>query len=108
MDFFSDDDAETRSERSVGPVPTPDQLTDEENGEYSDTADFIVDDDGHPISEFFDAALHKAQKTFGVDFDYNEEEYDEEDNEYENDEIEGRKKEAKYFAKVSRKVGVIL
>ncbi|XP_023242655.1 transcription elongation factor SPT6-like [Centruroides sculpturatus] len=70
----------------------------------SDPDDFIVDDDGQPITKgkrkrhvkYTDAALQEAQDIFGVDFDYNEfehygEEYEEDidDEEYEEEEEEG-------------------
>lgn len=73
----------------------------EEEGEYSDTDDFIVDEDGRPLTQrkkkkpiFSDAALQEAQETFGVDFDYDEfskydqDDYDEEEEGDEEDEYE--------------------
>ncbi|XP_053670514.1 transcription elongation factor SPT6 [Anopheles nili] len=60
---------------------------DEEEDEESDADDFIVDDDGVPISDkrkkrrhiFTDASLQEGQDIFGVDFDYDEfEKYDDE------------------------------
>ncbi|GAB6026482.1 hypothetical protein CHUAL_012908 [Chamberlinius hualienensis] len=74
----------------------------EEEVDYSDTDDFIVDDDGQPLTKrrqrrikYTDAALQQAQDIFGVDFDFKEfdaygEEYDEEveDLDYEEEEVE--------------------
>uniref|UniRef100_A0A182J0J1 Transcription elongation factor SPT6 n=1 Tax=Anopheles atroparvus TaxID=41427 RepID=A0A182J0J1_ANOAO len=60
---------------------------DDEEDEESDADDFIVDDDGVPISDkrkkrkhiFTDASLQEGQDIFGVDFDYDEfEKYDDE------------------------------
>ncbi|KAL3272900.1 hypothetical protein HHI36_014360 [Cryptolaemus montrouzieri] len=120
MDLFSDDDDEKRSERSQRPGPEPEQFGDEEEeGEYSDADDFIVDDDGRPIAEkkkrkkpiFSDAALQEAQETFGVDFDYDEfskydqedydeeEEEEEEEDEYEEDETGERRRKPKKTAR---------
>ncbi|KAJ8959603.1 hypothetical protein NQ318_021789 [Aromia moschata] len=84
MDLFSEDrnrygkrmmrGVQRRSHR---PVAEPEYFgEEEEEGEYSDADDFIVDDDGRPIAErrrkkkpiFTDAALQEAQETFGVDF----------------------------------------
>ncbi|KAJ4440072.1 hypothetical protein ANN_08204, partial [Periplaneta americana] len=82
----------------------------EEEGEYSDADDFIVDDDGRPIADrrkkrkpiFSDAALQEAQDIFGVDFDYGildtmdedgyEEEEEEEEDEYIDEEGEDTEK----------------
>ncbi|XP_065172067.1 transcription elongation factor SPT6 isoform X2 [Atheta coriaria] len=96
MEIFSEDDDERRSERSHAPVQEPDHFGEEEDeGEYSDTDDFIVDDDGRPIADkkkkrkpiFTDAALQEAQETFGVDFDYDEfSKYEQDDYEDEEDE----------------------
>ncbi|KAK9871828.1 hypothetical protein WA026_014284 [Henosepilachna vigintioctopunctata] len=71
-DLFSDDSHEKRSKINHGPVPKSDQLGDEEeDGEYSETGDFIVDDDGHPITEQKrGATLQEAQENFEVDFEY--------------------------------------
>lgn len=70
----------------------------------SDPDDFIVDDDGQPITKgkkrrhikYTDSALQEAQDIFGVDFDFDEfskyqDEYDEEmeEEEYEDEEEEG-------------------
>lgn len=50
--FFSVQDDERRSERSHRPMPEPEQFGEEEDeGEYSDADDFIVDDDGRPIAD---------------------------------------------------------
>ncbi|XP_043269768.1 transcription elongation factor SPT6 isoform X2 [Venturia canescens] len=92
----SGDEDERRSERSHRPEA---ETFDEEGseGEYSDADDFIVDDDGRPITErkrkkkpiFSDAALQEAQDIFGVDFDYDEfDKYGQEDYEEEEDEEE--------------------
>lgn len=105
---FQDD--ERRSERSHRPTAEPEPFgEEEEEGEYSDADDFIVDDEGRPIAEkrkkkkpiFTDAALQEAQETFGVDFDYDEfskyeqddyeEEEEEEEDEYEEDEVGERR-----------------
>lgn len=84
-------------------METTEYAEEEEEGDYSDADDFIVDADGRPLAEkkrkrkpiFSDAALQEAQDIFGVDFDYDEfskydqdEEYDEEEeeDEYEEDE----------------------
>ncbi|CAG9774076.1 unnamed protein product [Ceutorhynchus assimilis] len=114
-DLFSEDDDERHSERSHRPtVVDPDQFAEEEDeGEYSDADDFIVDDDGKPIARkkkkpiFTDAALQEAQETFGVDFDYDEfskyDEYDDEEedeeDEYEEDEEGERRRRQKKAAK---------
>ncbi|XP_066246684.1 transcription elongation factor SPT6 [Euwallacea similis] len=115
-DLFSDDDDERQSERSHRPAPEPEHFGEEEDeGEYSDADDFIVDDEGKPIGKrkkkpiFSDAALQEAQETFGVDFDYDEfskydDEYDEdeeedEDDEYEEDEEGERRRKHKKAAK---------
>ncbi|KAK9752693.1 Acidic N-terminal SPT6 [Popillia japonica] len=106
-EIFSEDerddiqDDERRSERSHRPIVEPEQFHEEEEDmEYSDEDDFIVDDEGRPIGEkkrrkpiFTDAALQEAQETFGVDFDYEDftkydEEYDEEDEEEEDEYVE--------------------
>lgn len=45
-------DDERRSERSHRPAVEPEQFgEEEEEGEYSDADDFIVDDDGRPIAD---------------------------------------------------------
>jgi len=75
--------------------------SEESEGEYSETDDFIVDDEGRPLKEvrrkrkpiFTDATLQEAQDIFGVDFDYEEfekyeDEYYEEDEDEEEDEYE--------------------
>lgn len=93
-------DDERRSERSHRPATEPEHFGEEEDeGEYSDADDFIVDDDGKPIARkkkkpiFSDAALQEAQETFGVDFDYDEfskydDDYDDDEEEDEEDEYE--------------------
>ncbi|XP_056634239.1 transcription elongation factor SPT6 [Diorhabda sublineata] len=120
MDIFSDDDDERRSERSHRPAVEQDSYgvgDEEEDGEYSDADDFIVDDDGRPIAEkkkrkkpiFTDAALQEAQETFGVDFDYDEfskydqddyeDEEDDEEDEYEEDDDGEKRKRPKKDAR---------
>ncbi|ENN77904.1 hypothetical protein YQE_05581, partial [Dendroctonus ponderosae] len=114
-DLFSEDDDERHSERSHRPAAEPEHFGEEEDeGDYSDADDFIVDDDGKPIAKkkkkpiFSDAALQEAQETFGVDFDYDEfskydDEYDEEEedeeDEYEEDEEGERRRRQKKAAK---------
>ncbi|XP_014252442.1 transcription elongation factor SPT6 [Cimex lectularius] len=86
----SDHDDDRASSRGAA----QDHYGDEEDeGEYSDADDFIVDDEGRPIADkrkkrkpiFTDAALQEAQDIFGVDFDYEyfekygEDEYDEDE-----------------------------
>lgn len=104
-------DDERRSERSHRPaMETEPYAEEEEEGDYSDADDFIVDADGRPLTEkkrkrkpiFSDAALQEAQDIFGVDFDYDEfskydqDEYDEEEeedeDEYPEEEEEGEKR----------------
>ncbi|XP_054723966.1 LOW QUALITY PROTEIN: transcription elongation factor SPT6-like [Uloborus diversus] len=66
----------------------------EESEGESDESDFIVDDDGQPITKgkkkrhikYTDAALQEAQEIFGVDFDYND--FVQEGDEYEEEEME--------------------
>ncbi|CAG7720260.1 unnamed protein product [Allacma fusca] len=89
--------------------------SEESEGEYSETDDFIVDDDGRPITEkrkrrkpiFTDATLQEAQDIFGVDFDYDEfEKYDDEyyeDEEEEEDEYEDDEQRTKRVKKQPRK-----
>ena len=58
-----------------------------EYDDEDDMDDFIVDDDGQPITDkrkkrkpiFKDAALQEAQDIFGVDFDYEDLEREEEE-----------------------------
>ncbi|KAI4456284.1 transcription elongation factor spt6 [Holotrichia oblita] len=51
-EIFSEDDDERRSERSHRPVIEPEQFHEEEEDmDYSDEDDFIVDDEGRPIGE---------------------------------------------------------
>ncbi|CAH1399960.1 unnamed protein product [Nezara viridula] len=91
-------------DRSSSRGPAPERYEDEEeDGEYSDADDFIVDDEGRPIADkrkkrkpiFTDAALQEAQDIFGVDFDYEdferlgEDEYEEEEDEDEYVDEEG-------------------
>ncbi|XP_058451716.1 transcription elongation factor SPT6 [Malaya genurostris] len=74
-------------------LATADNQDDEED-EESDADDFIVDDDGVPISDkrkkkkhiFTDASLQEGQDIFGVDFDYEEfDKYDDDEYEYESE-----------------------
>ncbi|XP_013397141.1 transcription elongation factor SPT6 isoform X3 [Lingula anatina] len=66
----------------------------EESEEESDVDDFIVDDEGQPISKtkkkkhiiHTDSALQEAQDIFGVDFDFAD--FDQYGSEYEEDELE--------------------
>ncbi|XP_066596697.1 transcription elongation factor SPT6 isoform X2 [Prorops nasuta] len=93
----SGDEDERRSERSHRPVAADTFEEEGSEGDYTDADDFIVDDDGRPITEkrkkkkpiFSDAALQEAQDIFGVDFDYDEfGKYGEEDYEEEEEEEE--------------------
>uniref|UniRef100_A0A336LY91 Transcription elongation factor SPT6 n=1 Tax=Culicoides sonorensis TaxID=179676 RepID=A0A336LY91_CULSO len=112
----SDDEEERQSERSHRqPVEDLENL-DESGEEESDADDFIVDDDGVPLTEkkrkkkrpmFTDASLQEGQDIFGVDFDFeefdkydDEEEYEDESepDEYE-EEGEEREKRPKRAAK---------
>lgn len=82
----------------------------DEEDEESDADDFIVDDDGRPITEtkkktrriFNDAHLQEGQDIFGVDFDYDEfDKYEEDDyedeseveDEYEEEGVDGVERE---------------
>ncbi|KAK6192106.1 hypothetical protein SNE40_003644 [Patella caerulea] len=95
-----DDDA-----RSVAPAreaPDTNDFGDLDEEEESDIDDFIVDDEGRPISKgkkkkhiiHSDRALQEAQDIFGVDFDieefaeYDEEEEEDMDEEYEDEELD--------------------
>lgn len=94
FDGSGDEEDERQSERESNRdlnLATTDNGDDEEDDE-SDADDFIVDDDGVPISDkrkkkkhiFTDASLQEGQDIFGVDFDYEEfDKYD--DDEYEDD-----------------------
>ncbi|GAB0093481.1 Transcription elongation factor SPT6 [Sergentomyia squamirostris] len=94
--FDSDEDPDRETERSHTQVEV-DHFDEEEEEEESDADDFIVDDDGVPITArkktrrpiFGDAILQEGQDIFGVDFDYDEfEKY--EDDEYEDEyELDG-------------------
>lgn len=106
--LFEGSDTEER-ERPARRDEVPEQYASEESDVDSETDDFIVDDEGHPITDkrkkrkpmFADAQLQEAQDIFGVDFDYDdlereeEEDYDEEEDEdedeYENEEQSARK-----------------
>lgn len=93
----SDHDEERSSDRGVHRSEGDHYDEEDEEGEYSDADDFIVDDDGRPIADkrkrrkpiFSDAALQEAQDIFGVDFDYDEfEKYDDDYDEEEDEEDE--------------------
>lgn len=102
---------EEESRRSVtGHGADMEQFGEDEEDDESDADDFIVDDDGRPITEkkkrtkriFNDAHLQEGQDIFGVDFDYDEfdkyeeDSYEEEtdgEDEYEEDGIDGVEKE---------------
>lgn len=104
--LFEGDDEEAQAD-TVEHVPEDtEKFADlEESEEESDVDDFIVDDEGRPISKgkkkkhiiHSDHALQEAQDIFGVDFDFQEfEQYDEEyseeeeeEEEYEDEEAEG-------------------
>ncbi|XP_043230112.1 transcription elongation factor SPT6-like isoform X3 [Amphibalanus amphitrite] len=68
-------DHEERSAGGEGVEPDDEEVEDEE-----DVDDFLVDEDGKPLSKgpkkkkhiFADAALQEAQDIFGVDFDFDE------------------------------------
>ncbi|PIK37487.1 putative transcription elongation factor SPT6 [Apostichopus japonicus] len=85
------------------PIPTQDEYAESES-EESDPDDFIVGDDGQPISgkkkkgqkhKYTDAALQEAQDIFGVEFDfdefqeYRESDVDDDEEDYEYDDEEG-------------------
>ncbi|XP_055642141.1 transcription elongation factor SPT6 isoform X2 [Toxorhynchites rutilus septentrionalis] len=93
---------------------------DDDEEEESDADDFIVGDDGVPISDkrkkkkhiFTDASLQEGQDIFGVDFDYEEfekyddDEYEDEtevDDEYEEDGGEQSEERSKRPKKQARK-----
>ncbi|XP_064619005.1 transcription elongation factor SPT6-like [Lineus longissimus] len=102
-ELFEDDEAaeseigdgeESRIGRpSAKPAPPENEFGDLEDEEESDVDDFIVDEEGQPISKkgkkkrhiiHTDKALQEAQDIFGVDFDFDDigdygEEYDEEE-----------------------------
>ncbi|XP_041765514.1 transcription elongation factor SPT6 [Anopheles merus] len=90
FDAASEEDEERASDHDGGQRDTMANVRehyDEEEDEESDADDFIVDDDGVPISDkrkkrrhiFTDASLQEGQDIFGVDFDYDEfEKYDDE------------------------------
>lgn len=97
-----------------------DHYDDEEEDEESDADDFIVDDEGRPITEkkkkvrriFNDAHLQEGQDIFGVDFDYDEfDKYDEQDyedeseaeDEYEEDGGDGVEREKRPKKAVKKK-----
>ncbi|OQR71125.1 transcription elongation factor SPT6 [Tropilaelaps mercedesae] len=101
-----EDAAASRSERDTSRHPEGAHRPQEEDlgsesGSEDDVNDFIVDDDGQPITKakkkrhvkYSDSALQEAQDIFGVDFDYedvrgydDEFEGSEEDEEYEDEE----------------------
>ncbi|XP_052133580.1 transcription elongation factor SPT6 [Frankliniella occidentalis] len=105
----SDNEEDRSSERRDETAGDFDEECDEEGNDYSDADDFIVDDEGRPITVkrqkrkpiFTDAALQEAQDIFGVDFDYDEfdkydqEEEEEEDEDYQKEDDPGRRRKAK-------------
>nr|CAD7195384.1 unnamed protein product [Timema douglasi] len=104
FDDGSDHDEDRVSDKGR---PEVERFEDEdEEGDYSDADDFIVDDDGQPISDkrkkrkpiFSDAALQEAQDIFGVDFDYDEfekyDEFDEDEDEEDDYDVEEGDEEA--------------
>ncbi|ODM97896.1 Transcription elongation factor SPT6 [Orchesella cincta] len=99
--LFEGSDNEEERREPVREETTGQYASEESEGEYSETDDFIVDDEGRPLKEvrrkrkpiFTDATLQEAQDIFGVDFDYEEfekyeDEYYEEDEDEEEDEYE--------------------
>ncbi|CAL8137322.1 unnamed protein product [Orchesella dallaii] len=99
--LFEGSDNEEERREPVREEITGQYASEESEGEYSETDDFIVDDEGRPLKEvrrkrkpiFTDATLQEAQDIFGVDFDYEdfekyEDEYYEEDEDEEEDEYE--------------------
>ncbi|CAL1273727.1 unnamed protein product [Larinioides sclopetarius] len=92
-ELFEGDDAGEDDEASRLPTYDTQDVLEESEGE-SDESDFIVDDDGQPISKgkkkrhikYNDAALQEAQEIFGVDFDYKD--FEQEEDEYGEDEME--------------------
>ncbi|XP_065201238.1 transcription elongation factor SPT6 [Planococcus citri] len=116
FDGASDHEGDERPERSREEGYDEENL--DEEGYTDDEDDFIVDDDGRPITAgkkkrkhiFNDAALQEAQDIFGVDFDFDDfekygEEYDEEDEDEDEDEYmdddtgEPKKRKAKKAAR---------
>ncbi|XP_014674496.1 PREDICTED: transcription elongation factor SPT6-like [Priapulus caudatus] len=116
----SDDDESTAEPRR--PESVPEEVGDDEEGEEeSDVDDFIVDDEGEPISKektkkkryrHADAALQEAQDIFGVDFDMTEfdqygddgyEEYEEAELDYEDEEVEEGEEATRTKKKPSKK-----
>lgn len=99
-ELFEGDDMEGDEEASRPATDTGGiGALEESEGESDDENDFIVDDDGQPITKgkkkrhikYNDAALQEAQEIFGVDFDYadfaQEDEYDEDmEEDYEEEE----------------------
>lgn len=101
-----------------------DQFDEDDEDEESDADDFIVDDDGRPISEkkkkskprFHDQSLQEGQDIFGVDFDYDEfekydeDEYEEEsdvdDDEYEDEDAERQRRNKKASRKKTMKKSI--
>ncbi|GFR31977.1 transcription elongation factor SPT6 [Trichonephila clavata] len=92
-ELFEGDDMEGDDDASRLPTYDTQDALEESEGE-SDESDFIVDDDGQPISKakkkrhikYNDAALQEAQEIFGVDFDYKD--FAQEEDEYDEDEID--------------------
>ncbi|GIX89466.1 transcription elongation factor SPT6 [Caerostris darwini] len=113
-ELFEGDDMDAEDDNSRLPTYDTQDVLEESEGE-SDESDFIVDDDGQPISKgkkkkyikYTDAALQEAQEIFGVDFDYKdfeqeddydedeiEEDYEEEEEEEEGGEVRQRRKKS--------------
>ncbi|KFM65277.1 Transcription elongation factor SPT6, partial [Stegodyphus mimosarum] len=114
-ELFEGDDMEGEDEAPRQPADDS-QLAVEESGEESDESDFIVDDDGQPLSKgkkkrhikYTDSALQEAQEIFGVDFDFDmvdrdgdeyeeeiDEEYEEEEEDEEGGEVQPRPKKTR-------------
>lgn len=101
--LFVDDEDEASTAAPVSREAGEETYGDMGSDEESDVDDFIVDEEGQPISKakrkhktvHGDRALQEAQDIFGVDFDYNEfDQYDneyseEEEDDYEDEEEEG-------------------
>lgn len=111
FDRGSDNEEDRSSERRDRDETVGDYDEDGEDDE-SDADDFIVDDQGRPITEkrkkrkpiFTDAALQEAQDIFGVDFDYEEfDKYDQEEEEYEEDEDYQDEEDAERRRKAKKK-----
>ncbi|KAJ1520204.1 hypothetical protein ONE63_004415 [Megalurothrips usitatus] len=107
-----DDREEDRSSERRDRDETVGDYDEDGEDDESDADDFIVDDQGRPITEkrkkrkpiFTDAALQEAQDIFGVDFDYEEfDKYDQEEEEYEEDEDYQDEEDAERRRKAKKK-----